>query len=71
MKFTEKELILITRALLDSAGKIKKKHLARMSEAEPYYESFVMDYNETVALARRFQEEQKKVAPTYAGAENA
>ena len=60
MDFTNDELIVIGRALLDAAGRLKADHLSRLCEAEPCWEDLKAQYDKTVALARRFQAEGKK-----------
>ncbi len=63
MNFSDSDLSLIGRALLDAAGKLKVE-LGRMCEAEPYYDEIHEKYSRTVELAKRMRAEwEKRTAP--------
>lgn len=68
MDFSNDDLVLIGRALLDAAGRLKVE-MGRLCEAEPYYSDIKERYDRTTALARKIVETAwaKKSAPGGAG----
>lgn len=52
MSFNTEELSLISRALVDTAGRLKER-LGRMCEADPSYPNLYKEYNCMTLLAKR------------------